>query len=142
LHAVISALQRITYDGDPTQFVLQATTYQPFISLFNQTEITKDDSAIYGIRACFAPRSTAPNPKRTNRNYALADFASALAIELRRGKLPDNRDFLRFMFKNGTQNDFVPVHVFEHNGDIPLTEFIYRVEVCLFGSLLGTDNAF
>jgi hypothetical protein len=58
-----------------------------------------------------------------------ANFASALAIELRRGSLPDNRDFLRFKFKNGTDDDFNTIHVFGHNGDIPLTEFIYRVEV-------------
>ena len=58
-----------------------------------------------------------------------ANFASALVIELRRGSLPDNRDFLRFKFKNGTDEDFNNIHVFEHKGDIPLTEFIYRVEV-------------
>lgn len=50
-------------------------------------------------------------------------------IELRRGSLPDNRDFLRFKFKNGTDGDFSTIHVFGHRGDIPLTEFIYRVEV-------------
>jgi lysosomal acid phosphatase len=50
-------------------------------------------------------------------------------IELRRGSLPDNRDFLRFKFKNGTDDDFRTIHVFGHRGDIPLTEFIYRVEV-------------
>ncbi|KAI0035591.1 phosphoglycerate mutase-like protein [Vararia minispora EC-137] len=105
MQAVISSLQRITYDGDPVQFILHSTTYQPFISLFNMTEIPKEDPSIYGI----------------------PDYASALAIELRRGSLPDNRDFLRFMYKNGT-GDFLPVHVFDHKGDVPLTEFIYRVE--------------
>jgi hypothetical protein len=65
-----------------------------------------------------------------SRNSApAADYASALVIELRRGSLPDNRDFLRFKFKNGTHDDFRTIHVFGHNGDIPLTEFIYRVEV-------------
>lgn len=62
----------------------------------------------------------------------VANFASAIAIELRRGSLPDNRDFLRFKFKNGTDDDFRTLHVFGHNGDIPLTEFIYRVEVLVF----------
>jgi len=61
-----------------------------------------------------------------------ANFASALAIELRRGSLPDNRDFLRFKFKNGTDADFQTLHVFSHNGDIPLTEFIYRIEVLIY----------
>lgn len=59
-----------------------------------------------------------------------ANYASALAIELRRGSPPDVRDFLRVKFKNGTRG-FETVHVFDHHEDIPLTEFIYRAEVCL-----------
>lgn len=106
LQSVISSLERITFDGDPLQFLIESTTYQPFISLFAQTEMINSDPTLKGI----------PN------------FASALAIELRRGSLPDNRDFLRFKFKNGTDDDFSTIHVFGHNGDIPLTEFIYRVE--------------
>jgi lysosomal acid phosphatase len=62
----------------------------------------------------------------------VANFASAIVIELRRGSLPDNRDFLRFKFKNGTEDDFRTLHVFGHKADIPLTEFIYRVEVLVF----------
>ncbi len=60
-----------------------------------------------------------------------ADYASALAIELRRGSPPDLRDFLRFKFKNGTAGTFEDVYVFGHHSDIPLTEFIYRAEVSL-----------
>lgn len=60
---------------------------------------------------------------------SIADFASALAIELRRARAPDVRDFLRFKFKNGTSEDFETIHVFGHQEDIPLTEFIYRLEV-------------
>jgi hypothetical protein len=69
--------------------------------------------------------------------YTTANFASALVIELRRGSLPDNRDFLRFKFKNGTDEDFDTIHVFEHKGDIPLTEFIYRVEVFVYRSIIA-----
>ena len=58
-----------------------------------------------------------------------ADYASALAIELRRGSPPEVRDFLRIKFKNGTKG-FEDVHVFDHHADIPLTEFIYKAEVC------------
>jgi lysosomal acid phosphatase len=65
----------------------------------------------------------------------IADFASAIAIELRRGSLPDNRDFLRVKFKNGTDDSFRTVHVFGHKADIPLTEFIYRVEVFIYLSI-------
>jgi lysosomal acid phosphatase len=58
-----------------------------------------------------------------------ANYAAALAIELRRGAPPDSRDFLRFKFKNGTDSNFETRHVFGHNGDIPLTEFIYKSQV-------------
>jgi hypothetical protein len=59
----------------------------------------------------------------------LANYASAFLIELRRGNEGDSRDYLRFKFANGTANGgFKTVHAFGHNGDIPLTEFIYRTE--------------
>jgi len=105
LHTIISALERIAFNGDPLQFMLVETTYQSFISLFHQTGITKIDPEIFGI----------------------PDYASALAIELRRGSPPDVRDFLRIKFKNGTRG-FEDVHVFGHYADIPLTEFIYKAE--------------
>ncbi|KAI0935471.1 hypothetical protein AcW1_005149 [Taiwanofungus camphoratus] len=78
LSAIINALQRIAFNGDPLQFMLIETTYQPFISLFHQTEI----------------------------------------------------------FKNGTHEDFETLHVFGHHEDIPLTEFIYRLE----GSLINSNR--
>lgn len=112
LESIVHSLERIDYDADPLQFLVESTTYQPFISLLTQTEMYKGDSSITGI----------PN------------YASAIAIELRRGSLPDNRDFLRFKFKNGTDDDFRTLHVFGHKGDIPLTEFIYRVEGATIGS--------
>jgi lysosomal acid phosphatase len=58
-----------------------------------------------------------------------ADFGSALAIELRRAPPPDAREFLRFKFRNGTGEEFRTINVFGHREDIPLTEFIYRLEV-------------
>jgi hypothetical protein len=68
-----------------------------------------------------------------------ANYAGALAIELRRGLPPDTRDFLRFKFKNGTRENFETVHVFGHRADIPLTEFIYRTEVRLFFVVVFTQ---
>ena len=65
-----------------------------------------------------------------------ADFGSAIAIELRRGPPPDARDFLRFKFRNGTNEDFQTIHVFKHREDIPLTEFIYRLE----GSVVNSNR--
>jgi len=105
LHTILSSLQRIEARDDPLQFVVVETTYQPFISLFHQTDMIKEHPQLKGI----------------------PDFASTMVIELRRGAPPDLRDFLRFRFKNGTQ-PFETVHVFGHREDIPLTEFIYRID--------------
>ena len=63
-----------------------------------------------------------------------ADYGSAIAIELRRAPPPDARDFLRFKFRNGTTEDFRTIHVFKHREDIPLTEFIYRLENSVINS--------
>lgn len=54
LDSVLSALQRIAFNGDPLQFMLIATTYQPFISLFHQTEIIKRNPELQAIRQSFA----------------------------------------------------------------------------------------
>ena len=89
----------------------------------------KSDPLITGIREC--DQHLVCN-SRLKSHVLVANFASAIAIELRRGSLPDNRDFLRFKFKNGTEDDFRTLHVFGHKADIPLTEFIYRVEVLVF----------
>ncbi|OCH91071.1 phosphoglycerate mutase-like protein [Obba rivulosa] len=106
LSSVLGALQRIAFNGDPLQFMLIETTYQPFISLFHQTEIVKQHPEL----------------------QAIPDYGSAFAIELRRAAPPDARDFLRFKFRNGTEGAFRTLHVFNHHEDIPLTEFIYRLE--------------
>ncbi|KDQ56464.1 hypothetical protein JAAARDRAFT_59326 [Jaapia argillacea MUCL 33604] len=105
--SILGALERIVYNGDPLQLFLQEVTYQPLISLFHMTDIVVTHPEVKGL----------PN------------YASALAIELRSGDGNDPRDFLRFKFKNGTADeDFQVLHAFEHHGDIPLTEFIYRLE--------------
>ncbi|KZP07653.1 phosphoglycerate mutase-like protein [Athelia psychrophila] len=105
MSTVLKALERIAFNGDPLQFMLLESSYQPLISILKMTELTKDHPELDGI----------------------PDYASALVIELRRGAPPDTRDFLRFKFKNGT-NDFETLHAFGHHRDIPLTEFIFRTE--------------
>ncbi|KAJ7617940.1 histidine phosphatase superfamily [Roridomyces roridus] len=116
LHTILKSLERIAFNDDPLQLMLIQTTYQPFISLFHQTDIVSQHPELKAI----------PN------------FASALAIELRRTHGPDARDFLRFKFKNGTADpeDWQLLHAFGHHADIPLTEFIYRAE----GSAVGSNR--
>ncbi|KAG1739909.1 histidine phosphatase superfamily [Suillus paluster] len=106
LHTILSNLQRIAFNGDPLQFLLVETSYQPFISLFHMLELTKQNPELAGI----------PN------------YASALAFELRRGPAPEFRDFVRIKFKNGTNGDFETHHAFGHKSDIAATEFIYKIE--------------
>ncbi|KAJ6452638.1 histidine phosphatase superfamily [Mycena sanguinolenta] len=107
MHTILESLERIAFNDDPLQFMLVQTTYQPFISLFHETDMVKNHPELKGI----------PN------------FGSALAIELRRGSPPDLRDFLRFKFKNGTAaDDWSLVHPFGEKSDIALTEFIYKAQ--------------
>ncbi|KAJ7150545.1 histidine phosphatase superfamily [Mycena crocata] len=108
LHTVLNSLERIAFNDDPLQLMVVQTSYQPFISLFHQTDMVKQHPELAAI----------PN------------FGAALAIELRRGAPPDMRDFLRFKFRNGTADPegWQLLHAFGHRADIPLTEFIYRSE--------------
>ncbi len=50
LHTILSSLERIAFNGDPLQFMLVETTYQPFISLLTQTGVTKEKPELAGIR--------------------------------------------------------------------------------------------
>ena len=50
LHTILDSLERIAFNGDPLQFMLIETTYQSFISLFQQTGISKEYPEIFGIR--------------------------------------------------------------------------------------------
>ncbi|RPD58087.1 phosphoglycerate mutase-like protein [Lentinus tigrinus ALCF2SS1-7] len=112
LSSILKALQRIAFNGDPLQLMVIETTYQPFISFFHQADVIKLHPEL----------------------QAIPDFGSAIAIELRRAPPPDARDFLRFKFRNGTTEDFHTIHVFNHREDIPLTEFIYRLENSVINS--------
>ena len=60
LSSVIGALQRIAFNGDPLQFMLIETTYQPFISLFHQTDMVKSHPELKAIRKLLLPYNTPP----------------------------------------------------------------------------------
>jgi len=81
LQSIITSLERITFDGDPLQFLVESTTYQPFISLFAQTEMAKSDPTLKGIRAC---DHRIVYISSFNRRL-VANFASALAIAVALG---------------------------------------------------------
>ena len=116
MYSILTALERISFDGDPLKVLLIQTTYQPMISFFHMTEIAKAYPELQGL----------PN------------YASAIAIEIHAGPAPEDRDFVRIKFRNGTQTDnFETLNVFGRKNDIPLTEFIYRLEV-RFGILIPT----
>ncbi|KAJ6529621.1 histidine phosphatase superfamily [Mycena capillaripes] len=108
LHPILDAIERIAFNDDPLKLMVIQTTYQPFISLFSQTEMAHEHPELAAI----------PN------------FGAALVIELRRGAPPDTRDFLRFKFRNGTDDadGWRVLHALGHRGDIPVTEFVYRTE--------------
>ena len=55
MSSIISALQRIAFNGDPLQLMLIETTYQPFISFFHQTEIVKQHPELQAIRTFTIP---------------------------------------------------------------------------------------
>ncbi|KAL1686484.1 histidine phosphatase superfamily [Schizophyllum commune] len=113
LHTILRALERVSFNHDPLQFLLVETSYQPLLSFFNLTGMANQHHEL----------------------KAIPDFASAVAVELRRGAPPDIRDFLRFRFTNGSAG-FHDVHPYGHKADIPLTEFIYRAE----GSAISSNK--
>ncbi|KAG2045463.1 hypothetical protein BDR06DRAFT_978198, partial [Suillus hirtellus] len=49
LHTILSSLQRIACNGDPLQFLLNETSYQPFLSLFHVLEMVKENPELGGI---------------------------------------------------------------------------------------------
>lgn len=106
LHSVIDSLDRIAFNGDPLKFLLIETSYQPFISLFHMLGFTKEYPELAAI----------PN------------FASALALEIRQGPGPERLNFLRIRFKNGSDHEFQTYHAFGRKADIPVTEFVYKLE--------------
>jgi len=128
MHTILTSLERIAYNHDPLKVMLVQTTYQPFISFFHMTGIAEEYPEVQGIGAAISSYSYT----HTHTRFCIADYSSAIAIELRRGNYPEYLDFIRIKFKNGTTPyaPFRDLHIFGHEElDVPLTEFIYRTEV-------------
>lgn len=92
-------------------------------------DMVSANPALAGIRA-YIFTCALSSPLRRFLTHT-ANYASALSLELLRGPAPELRDFVRVKFKNGTHDsDFQTIRVFGHDEDaIPVTEFIYRLEV-------------
>jgi hypothetical protein len=50
LQPIIDSLERVAFNGDPLQFMLIETGYQPFISLFHELDIVKENPDMQAIR--------------------------------------------------------------------------------------------
>jgi lysosomal acid phosphatase len=50
MNTILSSLERLASNDDPLQLMIVQTSYQPFISLFHQTEIVKDHPELKAIR--------------------------------------------------------------------------------------------
>lgn len=49
-HSIIRSLERIAFNGDPLQFMLIESTYQPLISILHMAELTKGRPDLEGVR--------------------------------------------------------------------------------------------
>ena len=50
LYTILSSLERISFNGDPLKFTLVETSYQPFISFFNEVEVVKEHPDLKAMR--------------------------------------------------------------------------------------------
>ncbi|KAF9258375.1 phosphoglycerate mutase-like protein [Marasmius fiardii PR-910] len=116
LHLVLEALERMGFEEDPLKVSIIGSTYQPMISFFHEIEAVKETAALKAIQTLFSTLNS------------LANFSSAITIELRQTAPPDIRPMIRLRFKNGTEAGWETLHAYGHHGDIPLTEFFYRAK--------------
>jgi len=101
LPSVVSSLTRIVNASDPLQFTLEALSYKPFLSLFNMTGAATQNTSLAGI----------------------VEYTGAVALEVRQpaaGGAPN----LRFLFKNGTEDEFRAYGILGGTGDVPLAQFL------------------
>ncbi|KAI0034616.1 histidine phosphatase superfamily [Vararia minispora EC-137] len=103
LPSVIGGLQDIANASNPLNFYLEAISYKPFLSLFNMTNVAAQNTSLAGI----------------------VEYAAAVALEVRQ---PANggETMLRFMFKNGSNDDFRQYGLLGSDGDVALSTFINK----------------
>ncbi|VDC04591.1 unnamed protein product [Peniophora sp. CBMAI 1063] len=102
LPSVITQLQAVANASNPTSFVVEAISYKPFLSLFNQTGIAEQNTSLAGI----------------------VNYAAAVALEVR-APADGGEPMLRFLFKNGTDDaDFNQYGLLGSSGDVELSKFV------------------
>ena len=50
LHTILRALERVSFNHDPLQFLLVETSYQPLVSFFNLTGMANQHHELKAIR--------------------------------------------------------------------------------------------
>ncbi|EKM49712.1 uncharacterized protein PHACADRAFT_265304 [Phanerochaete carnosa HHB-10118-sp] len=110
LPSVLSAMQDIANSSNPLKFSYTAISYKPFLSLFNMTGVNADGQV----------------------PPAIVNYAAALALEVRQPS-GGGEPFIRFQFKNGTDDDVFKTYNMQlpsmsSPGDVPLSTFLSTFE--------------
>ncbi|TFK70392.1 phosphoglycerate mutase-like protein [Pluteus cervinus] len=104
LPSVMEGFARIANETDPLKIMYMATSYKPFLSLFNMTGVASANPELAGF----------------------VNYAGAVVWEVR--KSSDGGPVLRFNFKNGTaDNSFKQYNFMDSTGDVSLATFVNHV---------------
>lgn len=95
-------INRIVNSSDPLKFAYTASSYKPFVSLFNVTGVAEMNVTLAGV----------------------VDFTASIALEVRTS--PSSGPFIRFNFKNGTNDRSYNTYgiMGSASGDVPIQTFI------------------
>ncbi|GJE91913.1 hypothetical protein PsYK624_080650 [Phanerochaete sordida] len=122
LPSILTAMQRIANASDPLKMHYSAISYKPFLSLFNMTGVNSDGQL----------------------PAAVVNYAAAVAFEIR--QTGNDAPFVRFNFKNGTDDDGFKVYNMQlpgmaQPGDVPLSTFLSTLEPVAINTTLQWCNA-
>ena len=122
-------IHRILNPSDPLKFAYTASSYKPFISLFNVTGVAQMNNSLAGVGK-YRPHHPYYHRMRfrsTNRSLPLVDFSGSIAFEVRTS--PKTGPFIRFNFKNGTTDSSYNTYgiMGSSSGDVPVQTFIDKL---------------
>ncbi|KAJ8088244.1 hypothetical protein PM082_022316 [Marasmius tenuissimus] len=104
--SVTESLESIANASDPLKFVYMATSYKPFVSLFNMTGVAYAQPELAGF----------------------VNFAGSVALEVRQ-PASGGEPVVRFNFKNGTDDEAYKTYSFmNRTDDVPLKEFLDHLQ--------------